>query len=166
MNGAGVMQGSAEYRDMRVLVAEDNLVNQQLMGAILQSLGIHAHFVGDGAAALAEVRRGAFDLILMDIAMPVMDGLTAIRLIRELEKREKRESAIIYVVSSQHEERDRLGSQAAGANGHLAKPLAVSLFLKAVEGGLQHMRAETGRGRTPVATQAEAADAERRGGTG
>lgn len=164
MTGARIMQGLAEYGDMRVLVAEDNPVNQRLMGAMLQSLGIHAQFVCDGAAALAEVQRGAFDLILMDIAMPVMDGLTAIRLIRELEARDKRASALIYVVSSQYEDRDRLASQAAGANGHLAKPLVVSLFLNAVEGGLQLMRARPDRKRTPTAARATVAAAQRRGG--
>jgi CheY-like chemotaxis protein len=141
VNGVRNMQGLAEYLDLRVLVAEDNLINQRLVRAILQSQHIDALFVGDGAAALDEVRRGGFDLILMDISMPVMDGLTALRSIRNLEAHEDRASSLIYTVSSQNEHRDLLASRAAGANGHLAKPLVISHVLDAAAHGLQLMRA-------------------------
>jgi CheY-like chemotaxis protein len=70
---------------LRLLVADDNEANRELIGAILRSAGHDVQVVRDGAEALAAVRSGDYDLVLMDVRMPVMDGLTATRSIRALD---------------------------------------------------------------------------------
>ncbi len=67
---------------LRVLIAEDNLVNQRMAALMLQRLGVSYELVDNGAAAVERVGEAAFDLILMDVQMPVMGGLEATRLIR------------------------------------------------------------------------------------
>ena len=146
------MADHGRYNEMRVLVAEDNLGNQRLIATLLQSLGVEALIVADGQAAVAEFAKDDFDLVISDIAMPVMDGLTAVRQIRDIEKREKRVRAAIYMLSSQHSLRDLRASKAAGANGHLAKPMTVSMFLHAVEDGLRRARSHGGRQYAPAAS--------------
>jgi signal transduction histidine kinase/ActR/RegA family two-component response regulator len=69
---------------LRVLVAEDNLVNQTVVQGMLSYFGHAVHLVGDGATAVEAVRNGNYDVVLMDMQMPGMDGIAATRLIREL----------------------------------------------------------------------------------
>ena len=71
-------------RSLRVLVAEDNLTAQRIIKALIQALGHEATVVDDGAPAVAAVASGNFDVVLMDVMMPGMDGATATRKIREL----------------------------------------------------------------------------------
>ena len=70
----------------RVIVAEDNFINQKLMEKIFQSKGWDCTLVGDGGEVVNEVRNGNFDVVLMDISMPDMDGYEATQLIREFNK--------------------------------------------------------------------------------
>lgn len=137
------MNYSPEYKEMRVLVAEDNVINQRVVQAMLQVLGINALIVNDGAAAVAEVERAPFDLILTDIHMPVMDGLTAIECIRRLEQSEKRARTPLYVISSTYDEGDLRASVRAGADGHLPKPLPIARLIAAVQDGLRRRQRYT-----------------------
>ena len=73
---------------LRILLAEDHPVNQKVVQLMLGALGIEVITVDDGAAALEAIRNDRFDLVLMDMQMPVMDGLTAIRHIRARERAE------------------------------------------------------------------------------
>lgn len=134
------MASLAQYKDLKVLVAEDHPANRRLVDAILQSLGIQASIVGNGAEALAAMEHGSFDLILTDINMPVMDGLTLIRTIRGVEKREGRPRARIHVISSMSEPADLFASRLAGADGHVTKPMLLSSFIGAVDDGLRWLR--------------------------
>ncbi|HYG25991.1 MAG TPA: response regulator [Caulobacteraceae bacterium] len=123
---------------MRVLVADDNPIDQRVVEAMLQAFGVSPQVVGDGAAALAQVKRAPFDLILMDINMPVMDGLAAISRIRRIEEAEDRPPTPIYVISSSHDQAALRASAKAGADGHLPKPVPMALLLYAVADGLKH----------------------------
>ena len=70
-------------RNARVLVAEDNITNQQVAMSILKHLGLRADAVVNGEEVLKTLSGGDYDLVLMDVQMPVMDGLTATRTIRQ-----------------------------------------------------------------------------------
>ena len=119
---------------MRALVADDHEGHQRLLCAILSSLGLEVDVAKDGAAAVAAAKATPFDLILMDVSMPVLDGLEATRQIREHEKTAGRARANIVVVTSHSEQADFALSSAAGADGHVTKPLSVAGLLGNIEG--------------------------------
>jgi len=148
-----------QYSDMRILVAEDDAISQRVIEAMLGSLGLSVMIVGDGAAAVAQVKRAPFDLIFMDIDMPVMDGLTAIGRIRELEKKEGRGRTPIYVASAMHDPCDLRASVKAGADGHLPKPLRVEMLVYAVADGLTRRAGRTPPKRPMPFGQSVSADA-------
>src|SRR5262249_14733659 len=77
-----------QQRRVGVLAAEDNLVNQKVLKAIVEPMDVELVLVGDGRAAVEAWRGGGFDVILMDIQMPVMDGIAAAKAIREAERAE------------------------------------------------------------------------------
>jgi CheY-like chemotaxis protein len=71
---------------VRILVAEDNYINQKLMEKLIQSKGWECKLVGDGSEVVKELKSSSYDMVLMDISMPDMDGYTATQLIREFDK--------------------------------------------------------------------------------
>ena len=103
-----------------VLVAEDSPVNQQVASELLRLAGVTVHVVGDGRAAVDAVRTGAFDLVLMDVQMPIMDGIAATIEIRRLPA--YRQLPIVAMTASAFDE-DRKACLDAGMNDHLAKPV-------------------------------------------
>src|SRR3954470_5452151 len=84
---------------LRVLVADDNPTNRKVIELMLAAAGVQAATVEDGAAAVEAWRAGAFDAILMDLRMPVMDGLEAIRAIRAEETKGARARTPVIVLS-------------------------------------------------------------------
>lgn len=110
----------------RVLVAEDNPVNQSVVRAILESFGVDADFVADGAAALASATvQPGYDLVLMDLQMPIVDGLSATRRIRAWERVHDRPRTPIVAVTASAYEENRQQCLASGMDDFLAKPIAV-----------------------------------------
>jgi PAS domain S-box-containing protein len=104
----------------RVLVVEDNELNQQVARELLQIVGMETHVARDGAAALRALAEHPFDLVFMDMQMPVMDGLTATAEIR----REPRWAALpIVAMTANAMPQDRECCLRAGMNDHLAKPI-------------------------------------------
>jgi signal transduction histidine kinase/NO-binding membrane sensor protein with MHYT domain/CheY-like chemotaxis protein len=116
----------------RVLVVDDNIVNRQVLQLILESAGIDHESVENGQEAVDAVTHGAFDAVLMDIQMPVMDGLEATRRIRAWETESRRPRAPIYIVSANCLPEHVEAGQAAGADGHLNKPVTVAELLGAL----------------------------------
>ncbi len=104
----------------RVLVVEDDPINQQVVGGLLQSLGIEVTLAGGGRAAIEAVATVDFDLVLMDVQMPDMDGLQTTRLLRsELLKDDL--PIVALTAHAMRDDRDRC--LAAGMNDHLTKPI-------------------------------------------
>ena len=120
-------------RPLQVLAAEDNPVNRQVLASILGVFGVELELVEDGRAAVDAWARGAPDLILMDVQMPVMDGVEAVRAIREAERRTGRPRTRIVALSANamaHQVREYLE---AGMDGHIAKPLEIARLREALQ---------------------------------
>lgn len=107
----------------RVLLAEDNPDNQRLLGFYLKRAGVEYIVAENGAEAVQFGAAEHFDLVLMDMQMPVMDGLTAIRILRQ----QKYDKPIV-VLSANVLEEDRVACKEAGANDFLTKPVDVQRF--------------------------------------
>jgi len=116
----------------RVLVAEDNLINQRIATLLLESLGLSVHVVGDGAQAVEATLSGDFSLILMDCQMEVMDGLTATR-----ELRAKGCRIPIVALTAAASRSGELACREAGMNGYLAKPIDVHALGAALQRHLE-----------------------------
>jgi len=115
-------------RQLRVLVAEDNTVNQKLAEHLLARRGHHPAVAGNGAKAIAMLAAGGFDLVLMDLQMPEMDGFEATAAIRNLERGTGTRVPIV-ALTAHAMEGDRQRCLDAGMDGYVSKPIkAVELF--------------------------------------
>ncbi|HYD46132.1 MAG TPA: ATP-binding protein [Phenylobacterium sp.] len=120
----------------RILLAEDHPTNRRVVELILGAVGVELTCVEDGAQAVEAAAREAFDLVLMDMQMPVMDGLTAIRHIRAMEAEGKVPRMPILTLTANAMPEHAAASLSAGADGHVTKPITADALLAAVEAGL------------------------------
>jgi CheY-like chemotaxis protein len=117
---------------LRILAAEDNRVNQQVLSAILNPAGVELTLVANGREAVDAVAGRTFDLILMDVLMPEMDGYTAIRLIRELEASEGQPRTPIIVLTANAMRHQMENYASLDIDAVLAKPLDIQLLLQTI----------------------------------
>jgi signal transduction histidine kinase/CheY-like chemotaxis protein len=131
----------------RVLVAEDNPVNRQVAQSLLEYLGADVQCVEDGAQAVEATLQATYDLVLLDIQMPVLDGLAAARAIRAREAAGGGERLHLVALTANAFAADRQAAQAAGMDSFLAKPITLeslrTVLLAAPGGG------EPAAGRAP-----------------
>lgn len=111
----------AQGTELHILVAEDNPVNQRVALGMLKALGHQADIAENGSHAVAKVRHGQFDLILMDVQMPEMDGLEATRAIRMLDTPSAKVPIIAMTADATVEDREKCLE--AGMNDYLSKPV-------------------------------------------
>ena len=109
---------------LRVLIVDDNATNRKVLELILEQLGADWVSVEDGQQAVEAARTQPFAAILMDIQMPVMDGLTATREIRRLEREAGRAAVPVIIVSANCQPEHLAAGCAAGAQRHLGKPIS------------------------------------------
>ncbi len=122
----------AEGPPLRVLLADDNPTNRKVVELMLDAVGAEVVSVENGREAVDALRGGGFDVVLMDLQMPVMDGLAAIRIIRRTEAEARAPRLPIIVLSANSSEDDLAASEAAGADAHLGKPIRADALLSAM----------------------------------
>ncbi|WP_372786030.1 ATP-binding protein [Phenylobacterium sp.] len=124
--------GAVLDRPIRALVVEDNAVNRELITTLLSPFDIEIDTACDGAEAVEAVGRGRYDVILMDMQMPVMDGLTATRRIRALADRDLARTPIIAMTANVLPEQIARCRE-AGMDDHLGKPINLPRLLEALD---------------------------------
>jgi CheY-like chemotaxis protein len=122
----------AQERPPRILLAEDHPVNRKVVELILASAGVELVSVENGAEAVEQFDAQPFDLILMDMQMPVMDGLTAIRTIRERERALGLRRTPIVALTANAMPEHQEASRQAGADEHVCKPVSAQGLLEVV----------------------------------
>ncbi len=123
----------------RILLAEDNELNQEIAATILEEKGFEVDVAEDGTIAVEKVNAapaGWYDLILMDVQMPCMDGYEATRQIRSLQDSAKA-SIPIYAMTANAFEEDRQKALDAGLNGHIAKPIDIAKLMQVLKEALK-----------------------------
>ena len=116
---------------IRVLVAEDNLTNQLIAKSILQTKGFFVDIVSNGKEALTAVSTVSYDLILMDVSMPVMNGMTATKNIRELPGAESDIPIVALTTQARSGDRERI--LASGMDDYLTKPIDIFATLNCID---------------------------------
>ena len=128
---------SLQSRPIRVLVADDHATNQLVVRMMLEQVGMEAIVVDDGAQAVDAAARERFDVILLDMLMPVLGGLEATLLIRQGVRETGSSHAPILMLSANALTEHREAARQAGADGHLAKPVTVAGLMAAISGVLE-----------------------------
>ena len=141
---------SESRRKLRILLAEDNIVNQKVALRILERFGYRVDAVADGREVLKALQMAPYDLILMDVQMPELDGFGATRAIRELERGAGRRIPII-AMTAHAMKGDRERCLEAGMDGYVAKPVQPRELVAAIEGLIESELAEA----PPAAPAAE-----------
>lgn len=136
MSGQTDSPGAGNDKKLTILVVEDNAINLRLITAALVRFGHKVDTATDGSIAVTKVREQDYDVILMDIMMPVMDGLTATKLIRTMEKERHREEgrrAMIIAITANAFEDDRAKFFEAGMDHYMNKPVEIEELLQIIK---------------------------------
>ena len=123
--------GMAARHPLRILLAEDNVVNQKLAMRLLQQMGYRADLAANGIEAVESVERQAYDVVLMDVQMPELDGLDATRRICDRFPAERRPRIIAMTANAMQGDREMCLE--AGMDDYLTKPIRVDQLVKALE---------------------------------
>jgi len=120
----------AQRHPLRILLAEDNVVNQKLALRLLQQMGYRADLASNGIEAVESVQRQTYDVVLMDVQMPELDGLDATRRICELLAPENRPRIVAMTANAM--QGDREACLAAGMDDYVTKPIRVDQLVDAL----------------------------------
>jgi signal transduction histidine kinase/ActR/RegA family two-component response regulator len=131
-DGGAARTARGDEMNLRLLAAEDNPTNQQVLAAVMESLGIDIDIVSDGQQAVDAWRACEYDLILMDIQMPVLDGIAAARAIRQAERASGRAKTPIIALTANALSHQVAEYMAVGMDGHVAKPIEIAKLYEAI----------------------------------
>ena len=146
---------------VRILLAEDNVVNQLVAVKILEKLGYRIDAVADGSEAVNAVKTLPYDLVLMDVQMPEMDGLTATREIRKLKKGAKNYKIPIIAMTAHAMKGDREKCLDAGMDDYVSKPINPQTLADVIErcvGDLEQVRLEVQKKKDAVVSSGDIFD--------
>ena len=121
---------SEDFSGARVLLVEDNKLNQEVAKELLESVGISLAIAENGRESLEMVKLESFDIVLMDMQMPVMDGLTACQ---ELRKEYSSEDLPILAMTANAMEKDVKACLESGMNDHISKPIDPEYLYKKIK---------------------------------
>lgn len=122
-----------QFNETKILVAEDNPINLKLLETVLRNEHFSVVAVDNGQKAVDAYLTEHFDIVLMDVDMPVMDGLTATRLIKEIDKRDGRGYVPVIALTAHALIGDRERIVASGLDAHLAKPIDKHILLTTID---------------------------------
>ena len=125
-------QNAADFKGKHILLAEDNELNREIAEEILNAYGFEVDIAENGVIAVEKVSTaapGQYDLVLMDVQMPIMDGYTATRRIRELENPALAGIPILAMTANAFDE-DRRNALESGMNGFLSKPIVIAYLVQ------------------------------------
>jgi CheY-like chemotaxis protein len=122
----------SDERPIRVLVADDSRDNQMILRALLRLPQFDLVLVADGQAAVDAFFGSAFEVVLMDMEMPVLDGFEATRRIREREAQEGRSRVPILALTAHDQAEQIARTAAAGCDGHVTKPISRATLHEAI----------------------------------
>ena len=130
------------YHSLRCLIAEDNPSNALVLSRMLKSLGITVQHAENGQQALNFFIRDHYDLVILDVEMPVMDGIEAARQIRQFEQEEERERTPIFGLTANALDEQRDSYLNAGMDLHLVKPIRLWELAESIQRwtGYQHQK--------------------------
>ncbi len=121
-----------EIAPLRILLAEDHEISQYFFAEALKRCGHHVELAANGAEALGKLQYRTYDLVLMDIQMPVMDGINAVGKIREMEKARGGHLPVI-ALTAHAMEKDRIDLLSKGFDGYVSKPMKINVLLDEVK---------------------------------
>ena len=123
----------ASERGLRVLMVEDNPINRRVLTLVLERLPAKVTVAENGQQGVDAFSEGAFDVVLMDLQMPGMNGYDAMRHIRAIEAETGRARTPIIVVSAHMRSQEVAEAKLAGADHHLAKPIDIAALLATMD---------------------------------
>jgi CheY-like chemotaxis protein len=139
---------------IRILAAEDSKPNQLVLKALLEPLGLEVSVVPDGREAVRAFQEDNFDLVLMDVQMPNMNGIEATMAIRAFEAEHCRSRTPILALSANVMSHQLMDYAAAGMDGCVAKPIDAGALIESIRGALDIQPAAKTSGRRREATSA------------
>ncbi|MEM7798986.1 MAG: ATP-binding protein, partial [Chloroflexota bacterium] len=116
---------------LRILLAEDNVVNQKVASGMLKRLGYHADIAGNGLEAIDALSRQRYDVVLMDVQMPEMDGVAATKVIRERWRSEEQPYVIAMTAYAMQGDREKFTAE--GMDAYISKPVRLEFLIEALE---------------------------------
>jgi PAS domain S-box-containing protein len=147
-----VIAESANMRPLRILLADDSFDNRMLIDAYMKRTPYTVEHAADGSIAVEKVKANHYDLVLMDIQMPVMDGYTAVRAIREWERTQGLARMPIIALTASALDESVLRSLEAGCDAHVSKPVRKATLLQVIVDVTEAASHAASNGHLPAST--------------